>query len=214
MSQHILGVETDPTTRYPFIVLEGLDGTGKSTVGRIVTEDLRSEGVPAKFIQTPAPPFREIAGEVISSCSAETRFLFFLSSIVAVSDSVRREVARSAIVCDRYLLSTLAYHRALGANLILDEHQLPIVRPDFTFYLHLRQEHVREERITKRGVTTPADKSSRDDKDLVRRIATEYSHYRMSAISTDHLTPKQVARKIRRNVELDGLGPLTLNRLS
>src|ERR1700677_1365004 len=91
-----------------FIVLEGADGTGKTTAAKNLAKSLG-----AKYIATPPPKFREIRNVVDKDVSVGVRFLFYLTGVLHASDIVRQTLANQPVVCDRYIASTIAYHRAL-----------------------------------------------------------------------------------------------------
>ena len=98
-----------------FVVLEGVDGSGKSTVCRRVAETLRSEGC---RVETTAEPTSEGIGAFIRSGSAgrisqRAESLLFIADRYEHTDSIERKVAEGAIViCDRYYASTIAYQSA------------------------------------------------------------------------------------------------------
>src|SRR2546422_940162 len=93
---------------HKLIVVEGIDGTGKTTVARRLATAIR-----AKYLRTPPPRFDSLRKYVDKEASVETRFLFYLCSVAYASDIIRRELTKRDVVCDRYLGTTLAYHRAL-----------------------------------------------------------------------------------------------------
>lgn len=115
-----------------FIVLEGGDGSGKSTQARKLAEALQSQGFDVVLTQEPAGTR---LGELIKSVfesrhtdtgapplSAKTELFLFEA---ARSDHVRGVIrpaldAGRVVVCDRFTDSTLAY-QGYGRGLQLDE---------------------------------------------------------------------------------------------
>ena len=98
-----------------FIVLEGVDGSGKSTVCRRVASQLESEG--RKVILT-AEPTHEGIGAFIRSGSAgdisqSTEALLFVADRNDHTEKMMGWVSEGAVVlCDRYFASTVAYQSA------------------------------------------------------------------------------------------------------
>ena len=86
------------------IVLEGIDGSGKSTIARLLAKKLGKE-----LIHFPTQRFRELHAHLEGSqkLSKEQLFLVFLSDIL-----LHRERLKNAVV-DRYVFSTLAYQRGI-----------------------------------------------------------------------------------------------------
>ena len=62
---------TAPNDKHRLIVLDGIDGTGKTTVARKLAAALH-----AKYLRTPPPDFDAIRPRVDQQASIETRFLF------------------------------------------------------------------------------------------------------------------------------------------
>lgn len=98
-----------------FVVLEGVDGSGKSTVCRRVAEALRSEGY---RVETTAEPTSEGIGAFIRSgkagrISQRAESLLFIADRYEHTDSIMEKVSEGAVViCDRYYASTVAYQSA------------------------------------------------------------------------------------------------------
>ncbi len=95
--------------------MEGVDGSGKSTVCRRVAEALRSEGY---RVETTAEPTSEGIGAFIRSGSAgkisqRAESLLFIADRYEHTDSIMEKVSEGAVViCDRYYASTVAYQSA------------------------------------------------------------------------------------------------------
>ena len=127
------------------VALEGIDGSGKSTQARLLSDQLQSLGFDAVVFREPGDSefgdklrqqFRE--GRTISP--EEEAWLFMEDRRIDVRDNIRPAmVAGKVVVMDRYYFSTMAYQGALG----LDAHQLREAnesfapRPDLTLILDL-----------------------------------------------------------------------------
>ena len=98
-----------------FIVFEGADGAGKSSVCRKVAEELRSKG---KDVVLTAEPTHEGIGAFIRSgdagtISQRTEALLFVADRNDHTERIMKDVGEGKIVlCDRYFASTVAYQSA------------------------------------------------------------------------------------------------------
>jgi dTMP kinase len=112
---------SDGASRGFFIVLEGIDGSGKTTQCRLLAEWLRGQGVP--LIATAEPGGTPLGLRVRSllldgsdaiSPLAEL-FLFQASRAQLLEQLIRPALAAGQVVlCDRYTLSTIAYQGYAG----------------------------------------------------------------------------------------------------
>jgi dTMP kinase len=110
-----------------FIVLEGVEGSGKSTQARLLAERLAAHGV--AHVLTREPGGTQIGEEIRRALlhggdevPARTELLLMLAARAAFVDAVvRPALARGAVViADRYELSSLAY-QGYGRGLPLEE---------------------------------------------------------------------------------------------
>ena len=155
------------------IVLEGGDGSGKTTQARVLSSALRREGYKVK---PTAEPSRSAAGrlirrkilhgkkvspEVEALLFAADRFLHIESEILpAVTDG-------KIVVCDRYMFASFAYQGAQGVDLQwLREINRSAVKPDLALYLDVPAE-TGMRRIKRK-------KSVLEELDLQRRVRDEY----------------------------------------
>ncbi|RMH15456.1 MAG: dTMP kinase, partial [Gemmatimonadetes bacterium] len=110
-----------------FVVLEGVEGTGKSTQGRMLCAWLEALGLDHVFAREPGGT---AVGEAIRTVvqdrpdldvPPETELLLYTAARAAfVRDIVRPALARGAwVVADRFSLSTYAY-QGYGRELDLD----------------------------------------------------------------------------------------------
>src|ERR1700734_17152 len=107
--------------RGPFISLDGLDGTGKSTQCRLLAEGLRRQGLTVTECADPGGTaigdvLRDLLlhhrQEMILSCGA---LLFMASRAQLTAEIIRPALeAGHAVVSDRYLLANVVYQGRAG----------------------------------------------------------------------------------------------------
>lgn len=154
----------------PFLCLEGLDGSGKSTQCRLLADWLRAQG---RTVTSCFEPGSTALGEQLRAIVLQHRqqiglpaeaLLFMASRAQLVTEVIRPALAEGhTIVCDRFELSTIVYQGYAGG---LDPHQLRHaghlatggLEPDLTLVLDLSLEQARARR------NRPADRlESRED---------------------------------------------------
>ena len=146
--------------RGSLIVLEGLDGSGKSTQLARLARRLAASG---REVVTTREPYdcpagqriRELAQRHVPVPAAEELALFVEQRRVHVRERIAPALARGAVVLsDRYFLSTVAYQGARGldpARLLMEsEAEFPL--PDLALLLVLAPE-LGLARVTARGGT-------------------------------------------------------------
>jgi dTMP kinase len=131
--------------RGAFIVLEGLDGTGKSTQLARLAKRLAAGGrevvaTREPYDCTPGRKLRELAQRHEPVAAEEELALFVAQRRIHVRERIAPALARGAIVLsDRYFLSTVAYQGARGLDparlLVESEAEFPL--PDLALLLVL-----------------------------------------------------------------------------
>jgi dTMP kinase len=132
-----------------FIVIEGLDGSGKTTQAKLLTAKLKknhsavytaepSQGKIGKFIRS-----KILYGESRPSISLEA-LMFAADRIDHLENEVLPQIkSGSIIICDRYIYSSLAYQGSAGLSQkwieAINEHAL---RPDFALFIDVSPERV------------------------------------------------------------------------
>ena len=163
-----------------FIVLEGAEGSGKSTQSKLLGERLGQAGIP--HIVTREPGGTSVGEEIRaillhgSDIPAETELLLMNAArAVFVAEVVTPALAAGkVVVADRYWLSSLAY-QGYGRGLPLDEVRRICafaaqgVLPDLTIVLDVPMSES-EARRTGRG----ADRIERAGTDFHERVAKAY----------------------------------------
>lgn len=158
--------------RPPFIVIEGLDGTGKSTLARALARTLGAE-----LLRTPPDdlaPVRAVVDRALLPSAVGTQ-LFYASTVALASDRARALLASGrGVVIDRYWSSTVAYAACRDAAVDLGPVAAALLPADVAFFLDA-DEAARRERLTRRGATD-ADRDS-----LARHAALRAAYERALA---------------------------------
>lgn len=156
-------------------VLEGIDGTGKTTLARMLAERLAEAGYEVELTREPSDGVwgRRIRESFLASARLtleEECELFLLDRQEHVAHVISPALRNGKlVVCDRYYFSTMAYQGARGANVneirVRNEQVAPV--PDIVFYLRLKPERALQ-RIQELRGDTPNNFESLE---YLRRVA-------------------------------------------
>ncbi|MDD3399600.1 MAG: AAA family ATPase [Methanosarcina sp.] len=132
-----------------FLVFEGLSGSGKTTIAELVAKSLGAE-----FYKTPAAPFDSIRDAIDVKVCLQARFLFYLAAVAQASSEISEILKQKSVVCDRYFLTTLCYHQAIGVGMdgISEPFTEILIQPDYTF-LVVCDDEIRLQRLRDRGMS-------------------------------------------------------------
>ena len=181
-----------------FIVLEGIDGSGKSSVIRRLEEYLESEG--RKVIVT-AEPTQGRIGKIVAETEGlipESEALLFTADRAHHTKEINDWLSQGyTVICDRYFASTLAYQSAAGTDIqwLKTINSRVIRQPDVTILLDIDPE-VSLKRVDSRGEKTRFEKL-----DYLRKVRKVYldiaDEYCFKVIDADR-TPDEVAEDVIR----------------
>ena len=148
-----------------FIALEGMDGTGKSTLVAALAQRLD-----AVTLRTPAAALASMR-PALDACFAPSPVatqLFYAATVVLASEQARaaRDAGRVVLI-DRYWASTLAYAACRASSADLAAITPKLLVPDLTLYLTV-DEDVRAARLAERAMTD-ADAASLAQREILRR---------------------------------------------
>jgi len=140
-----------------FTVLEGLDGVGTTTCARLIAEGLRLAG--HDVVLTSEPTDSQV-GQLLrrwlktgSELDVHAVSLIFSADRALHLDEVIRPALNAGkhVICDRYVLSTLAYQGACGADIEwLANLSAPFDIPDKTVVLEVSEDE-RQRRLARRN---------------------------------------------------------------
>ncbi len=148
-----------------FFVFEGIDGSGKTTVAREVSERIEQEVGP-RVVQT-AEPTSTWMGDCVrrgneTRVSALSEALLFLADRAEHTRRIKGWLSEDmVVVCDRYNASTLAYQGAMLREQEGDEalewlksvSAPTTIAPDLTFLLRISPEEALERINNRRSLT-------------------------------------------------------------
>lgn len=136
-----------------FISFEGIDGAGKSTLSAMVAQRLREKGTRVFLTREPtdAMEWTDLLKKGRDPVSGLKLFFRFTEDRMVHQEEISSHVSSGeVVVCDRYLMSSLAYQGALLEPLFEDRNdvirwmlsvsEIISIRPDITFYLDVDPE--------------------------------------------------------------------------
>ncbi|HMS93151.1 MAG TPA: dTMP kinase [Candidatus Saccharibacteria bacterium] len=196
-----------------YIVIEGTDGTGKSTQVDLLAERLKSQGIPSVTFHEPdGVPIASEVRLIIKNGSLDRSALTNLLLFSACRRENWFQIGKQALAAGTWVLSardytsTLVYQglaEGLDLNLIeqitLQATDERYVQPDHRIILDILDETERERRIKERGKLKNPDTFESRDEDFqqqilagYRKIATDKDIPIVSAIGT----PEQISDEI------------------
>lgn len=141
------------------IVIEGIDGSGKSTCAKNLSEKLNSINI--KTIYTFEPTHSHYGaklrdGMLSADLDAEEELSLFVKDRKEHIEYMIKPALEEGyfVILDRYFYSSIAYQGAKGIdiNRIIDIHKNFIIKPDIVFIFHLPIDIALNRIISKRGI--------------------------------------------------------------
>ena len=167
-----------------FITFEGIDGSGKSTVSKLVYKKLKNDGYDVILTYEPTDSF---IGKMVQKC-IETDSDPFVTAFTFIADRIDhcKKIQKwlddgKIVLCDRYAESTYAYQGAQLQNLMEDPIKWlkdlskdRIIIPDRTF-VFLIDPRDSLARIQKRKNLIPFEKQ-----EFLKKVADNYKKLAVS----------------------------------
>lgn len=166
-----------------FITLEGPDGSGKSTIMKLLGEYFQQKGI--DFIMTREPGGTPIGEEIRNiildymntDMSPETEALLYAASRGQhVHEKIIPAIRQGKVVlCDRFILSSLAYQgvgRGLGIEEVkrINDFALRGIYPDLILFFHIDPEITLKRKTDKLG----GDRLEREGSEFHNRVYNGY----------------------------------------
>lgn len=179
--------------QHKFITIEGLKGSGKTSVSLALAEQLG-----AHWYTTPPALFRPIRDAVEEQAAPYARYLYYFAGIVHASAEIRLILASQPVVCDKFLATMLAYSRASGMDVPTPPPSV-VIEPDYTFLLHVPDE-VRHRRMALRAPIT-AEQDAFFRMELERRVIEFYRDLNVRVHDNSEATLPATVAAIRSVIE-------------
>lgn len=171
-----------------FICLEGIDGAGKSTQARMLTQRLCAEGRETELVADPGTTqigtaIRQILLHNDAPISTAAQMLLFSAARAELANHIMSRLQQNVnIICDRWLLSTLVYQGEIN-NINPDFieqifRETSFIQPDICFLLDISAE------AAGKRMGKPGDRYERRcaaDKERMRYAYLRYAHERPNA---------------------------------
>ncbi|MCQ2086154.1 MAG: dTMP kinase [archaeon] len=169
-----------------FIVLEGIDGSGKSLVAKELRDYLELNGIKARVT---AEPTKGIIGELVAKNDCfppEVEALLFTADRALHTIEIKSWMNEGyTVISDRYVGSVLAYQSAAGVDIewIKMMNSKVTIKPDFTFWLDINPE------ISFKRISTRNDKGDRFEsfsyqkrvREAYLKLVKEYDYIKIDA---------------------------------
>jgi dTMP kinase len=195
-------------THFMLVVFEGIDGSGKGVQVKMLLAYFKQHSIRYKLHKFPTKKATDALAHLEGRKDVEPLRLaeIFADDILAEKEKMKRELSEGfAVVCDRYLHSTLAYQGAkldYGTVKKLIEGKNPLV-PDVVFLLDIEPKRAAERKWAQK-------KPDRFEKDVlflekVRRsyVRMEHEHflaYKCVVVDAER-KPEEIFTEIITNVE-------------
>lgn len=181
------------------ILLEGVDGVGKTTLAHSLKERMEENGFSALVLREPGGTYwgekiRELLNSSEKPRSRLSTLCLFLASRAELLETIKREKGNyNYIIIDRFTPSTLAYqtrsNEEMRQYLDIDRAIRQDFKPDVTFYLTAPY-NVCQERLKSRG----EDMSFSEYDALTRRYTKAFNmlEWKTYVINGDNDVEKEV----------------------
>jgi dTMP kinase len=192
-----------------FIVIEGLEGAGKSTAIASIVSHLQAKGIRAETVREPGgTPMAEALRDLVKKqwqeqVSAMTELLLMYASRVQLVDNVIKPAMDKGrwVIGDRHDLSSQAYQgggRQLGSEKLKQLKQLTLgeFKPDLTLYLDIDAE-AGLERAKGRG---ELDRIEQEDLAFFERTRARYQQLVAADPSIVAIDASQTMQQVHKDI--------------
>jgi len=200
-----------PARKGRFVVLEGIDGAGTTTQAALAAKNLRAEGLSVWETREPSDgPIGTLARQALKGrlglpaftggLTERTLALMFAADRL---DHLEAEILPSlrrgeVVICDRYLLSSLAYQGATCPIEWVEQINAGAISPDLTLFLDVGLETAARRRAARGGheeIFEGADRQRRVSRQYDLAIRRLQKRERIVRIAGDR-PPEEVAGEV------------------
>jgi len=175
-----------------FIVLEGCDGAGKSSCAQAL-----AVSIGGLYYKTPPSPFSNLRASVEAVKDYRLRFYYYLAGTLYASQEIKKILQTSHVVCDRYIFTTIAYHRVLGVDIPAGLEEI-VTPPDYCFCLYAEKEELRK-RIRARQNISVFD----DAFDFQGQVLQEFKKFPLELFNTSQYSVADSVQVMLKKIRLD-----------
>jgi thymidylate kinase len=177
-----------------FSVLTGLDGSGTSSIARLLSEHDKKSKL-YESILVPFSNFREIIDSEILDNNIFSHFFFYLSALANTSELIKHDLDNGFnVYCVRYLIDTIVSHRVHGMDIELSYSicTYNFVKPDFIFFLEVDEQKRQDRILTRLKGKNKLDKSL-DDIIFRNKFLHEFKRYEKEIIRISNNDTPQIS---------------------
>ena len=183
--------------KYPLLVIEGVDGSGKTTIAKRLS-DVRG----ALYVKMPKACYGWISGAVERLGNRELEAATYIAITFLSSLHLRWLLRKGPVVCDKYIHTTLVAQECLGSwliRLIKPLRYVLVPKPDATFCLTTRSTSELVRRCEIRG---KYDDNDREMHSMHHRLEMHYASYpEITMVETDGVSVETVFSYILNQIE-------------
>lgn len=182
-------------SKHIFVTIDGVDGVGKTTVTKLLAADGSFQ-----YYKSPSGPFAQLRKEVDTHATPLERYCFYRLATQFDSIQIAKLLETNSVVCDRYIVSTAAYHIAMDARIRVIHNDVGLIKPHFAFLLSARSE-VRDKRLLKRAEVS-SDIEIERNSSFLNRVAEIFTSFDdLIHIDTSDMTADEVAESIKQIIK-------------
>lgn len=171
------------------IVFDGCDGVGKTSCALALAKEMD-----AMYYKTPPKIFDSIRVEIESFNDYDLRFHFYLTAMLYAAKEIEALLKNTSVICDRYIYSTIAYHRAIGIKTPENLEKL-FPQPDYAFLLHAQDEVIKK-RLSERSVFGFFDTNF----EIQKKAFKEFQSFNLNLFETSYLKVEESVEQLFKKI--------------